>query len=259
VTPSSRAVLVAQENGIGQITLNRPRAFNSLTSQIAEELDTALTALAGDDSCAAIFIRGAGGNFSSGGDLKLFSGWRANPGEMHSFLETFGRTLRMMATLPVPVVATIEGVCLAGGFELAQACDFAVASDDALIGDGHIEFAQLPGGGGAVKLPRSIGRQAALGVLLTGDRFTGSEAAERGLVYQAFPAGEFAAGVEQLAAVLRRRGRGPLEAMKRTVVELEALPLDEALAREREACAANIGGPVGQAGLDRFLARRGGA
>lgn len=175
---------------------------------------------------------------------------------MRSFLETVGRAFDAIETLPIPVVAVVEGYCLAGGFELLQACDFAVAAEDAVIGDGHVEFGQIPGGGSMARLPRRLGRQAALGIILTGDRFSGLEAAQRGLVHRAFPAGRLEQGVTELAARLGRCGRELLATLKQTTIELERLPLEQALAREREACIAHIGGPIAGAGLERFIARR---
>jgi enoyl-CoA hydratase/carnithine racemase len=247
-------VLWRREGQLGHITLNRPKAFNSISFELAEQLEVARGELAVD--CDAIIIRGAGGNFSAGADLKFVRESRSDREVMLSFIETVGRALSLIATLPIPVVAAVEGFCLAGGFELLQACDFAVAADDAVIGDGHVEFGQLPGAGGTVRLVRYLGRQAALGILLTGDRFTGAQAAARGLVHHAFPAGEFEEGVAELAAQLGRRGRGALQAVKQTVIEVEPLPLEQALAGEQEACMAHITGPIASAGLERFLARQ---
>lgn len=251
---STDPILWRREGQIGHITLNRPKAFNSISIELAEQLEAALGELAADSD--AIIIRGAGGNFSAGGDLKFIRENRSDPKVMRSLAEAVGRALDLIGTLPVPVVAAVEGFCLAGGFELLQACDFAVAAEDATIGDGHVEFAQLPGGGGTVRPVRNLGRQAALGILLTGDRFTGAEAAARGLVHRAFPAGKFEEGVAELAVQLTRRGRGALQAIKQTVIELEQLPLEQALAGEQEAFVAHVTGPVGAAGLDRFLARQ---
>lgn len=247
-------VLWYRDGQIGHITLNRPKAFNSMTVELGEQLKMALGELARDSD--AIIIRGAGGNFSTGADLKLVRENQSDPQVIRSLIEAIGRALNLIETLPIPVVAAIEGFCLAGGFELLQACDFAVAAEDAVIGDGHVEFAQLPGGGGTVRLVRELGRQTALGILLTGDRFTGAEAAARGLIHRAFPAERFEESVAELAAQLARRGREALQAIKQTVTELEYLPLEEALAAEREACIAHVGGPIAGAGLERFLARQ---
>lgn len=247
-------ILWRRDGQIGHITLNRPKAFNSMTIELAEQLEMALGELASDSD--VIIIRGAGGNFSAGGDLKFILENRSDPEVVRSLIETLGRALNLIGTLPIPVVAAVEGFCLAGGFELMQACDFAVAAENAVIGDGHVEFAQLPGGGGAVRLVRHLGRQAALGILLTGDRFAGAEAAARGLIHRAFPAGRFEEGVAELAVQLAQRGRGALQAIKQTAIELEPLPLEEALAAEREACIAHVTGPVAGAGLERFLARQ---
>lgn len=249
----SDPILCRRESGIGHITLNRPKACNAINAELAEQLEVTLRALSCDSD--ALIIRGAGGNFSAGGDLKLIQEKRADREIVHSFLGTVGRAFDLIASLPIPVVAAVEGYCLAGGFELMQACDFAVAAQDAVIGDGHVEFAQLPGGGGAVRTVRNLGRQAALGLLLTGSRFSGAEAAARGLIHQAFSKERFEQGVAELAALLSRRGRGALQAVKHAVTECYELPLEQALALERDLCAEHVAGPVAGAGFERFLAR----
>ena len=166
--------------------------------------------------------------FSAGGDLKFILENRSDPEVVRSLIEGLGRALNLIGTLPIPVVAAV-GFCLAGGFELMQACDFAVAAEDAVIGDGHVEFAQLPGGGGAVRLVRQLGRQAALGILLTGDQVHRGGGRLFFLIHRAFPADRFEEGVAQLAVQLAQRGRGALQAIKQTVIELEPLSLDQAL------------------------------
>lgn len=250
---TAEPILWRRDGQIGHIRLNRPRVANAISLELAAGLERALDDLQSD--CSAIFIRGSGGNFCAGADLKFVHENRTDAEAMRSFLGTVGRAFDLIEALPVPVVAAVEGFCLAGGFELMQACDFAVAAEDAVIGDGHVEFGQIPGAGSMVRPFRRLGRQAAFGILLTGERFSGAEASQRGLVHRAFPAAKFEQSVAELAAQFNRRGRELLRTLKQTAIELESLPLQEALAREREACMTHIAGPVAGAGLERFLAR----
>jgi enoyl-CoA hydratase/carnithine racemase len=253
-TPTADLILSRRDGQIGYITLNRPAAFNAISLDLMAQLEAALSELAKDSD--AIIIRGAGGNFCAGADLRFVHESRSDREAMQSFVARVGQTFELIEKLAPPVVAAVEGFCLAGGFELLQACDFAVAAHDAVIGDGHVEFGQVPGGGSTVRLARMVGRQAALGILLTGDRFSGAEAAARGLVHRAFPAGGFEQGLAELAALLASRGGEPLRAIKQTVIGVERLPLAGALAQEREMFLTHVAGAAAGAGLDRFLERR---
>lgn len=254
MTTAVRHVLVEAGAGVGWVTLNRPEQTNALSPELAVELESALRSLA--ERVDVIVLRGAGGNFCAGADLKFMRQARVDVGLMRDFVSEVGAAVNLIERLPVPVVAAIEGYCLAGGFEIMQACDFAVAAEGAVIGDAHASFAQLPGAGGTVRIPRWIGRQNALGVLLTGDRFSGAEAAARGLIYRAFADAEFEQQVSALATRMAGHGRGELSALKRTVVDLYELPLDDALARERDLFVEHVTGPIGGAGLERFLNRK---
>lgn len=255
ITVTDDSVVLARRDGaIGHLTLHRPEQTNALSPQLATELEQKLRELGPDVN--AILIRGAGGNFCAGADLTFLRESRHSKATMRDFVERVGAAVNLFAELPIPVVAVIEGYCLAGGFEIMQACDFAVAAESAVIGDVHANYSQLPGAGGTVRIPRWIGRQNALGLLLTGDRFSGAKAKARGLIYDAYPDEQFEARVADLAATLARHDRDELIALKRTVIDLAELPIGEALARERERFAEHVTGPTGGAGLDRFLHRK---
>ena len=105
------------------------------------------------------------------------------------------------------MIAAVEGVAMAGGFELMQATDIVLVSDDAKIADNHIKFGMVPGGGSTQRLPRLVGRQQALGLLLSGDRLSGVDAARRGLAYRSFPQTAFASGVDEFVTTLAGRRR----------------------------------------------------
>src|SRR5438132_482626 len=117
-------VLTRTDGKVGTITLNRPDAYNAITIELAQSLERALQELA--EQVNVIVIRGAGGNFSVGGDFKQLEQLRAQ-GEapMRELFESFRDACARIATLPVPVIAAVEGYAMAGGFELMQACDFA--------------------------------------------------------------------------------------------------------------------------------------
>src|SRR5438270_11568683 len=197
-------VLTTVGGPVGWLTLNRPEAMNAITVGLARELEAGLRRLA--DEAAVIVIRGAGGNFSAGGDVGEVDRLRAEgPAALAELFETFGRALALIAGLDLPVVAAVEGYAMAGGFELMQACDIAVVADDAVIADTHLKFGQVPGGGGSQRLPRLVGRQRAAAHILTGDRLSGADALAWGLAYQAVPAAVLEAAARRLAQRLASR------------------------------------------------------
>jgi enoyl-CoA hydratase/carnithine racemase len=253
---ASQPILVDRRGAVGQITLNRPEAYNAITTDLARSLERTSYLLAEDDQLNVIVIRGAGGNFSVGGDFKELERLReAGIDALRELFEAFGRACGAIASLPVPVIAAVEGYAMAGGFELMQASDIALVREDARIGDNHTNFGQVPGGGSSQRLPRLLGRQRALGLILTGDRLTGVQAAEWGLAYRAFPAAEFDAGVDELVNKLAKKDRDALARCKRLVYDGLEAGLADGLRLELETVLAHVQSAGAAEGIDRFSSR----
>src|ERR1700739_3667684 len=204
-------VSVAQHaiaDGVGHITLNRPERMNVVTCELARQLEHALSDLSSDPAVNVIVIRGAGKNFCAGGDVdeveRLGS---AGPEALRTLFDAFRRACDAIAAVDVPVIAAVEGVAMAGGFELMQAADIVIVSDEAKIADSHINFGMIPGGGSTQRLPRLVGRQAALGLLLSGDRLSGPDAVRIGLAYRSFASQDFDEGLRQFVMKLANRDR----------------------------------------------------
>jgi enoyl-CoA hydratase/carnithine racemase len=202
----------------GQITLNRPERMNAVTTELARQLEDALIQMSADPRVNVIVIRGSGGNFCAGGDVAEVERLRsAGPEALRTLFEAFRRACDVISTIDVPVVAAVEGVAMAGGFELMQAADIVIVSDDAKIADSHINFGMIPGGGSTQRLPRLVGRQIASGLLLSGDRVSGLEAVRLGLAYRSFAPSDFDAGVRDFAAQLASRDRAAVTRIKKLV------------------------------------------
>jgi enoyl-CoA hydratase/carnithine racemase len=252
--PAPSAVLTTVEADVAYIVLNRPRARNAITVALATGLAEALREAAA--RARVIVIRGAGGHFCAGGDFGEVSRLRAGgPDALRALFEAFGAACELIGELPVPVVAAVEGYAMAGGFELIQACDIAVARDDAVLADNHLNFGLIPGGGGSQRLPRLAGTQRALGLILSGDRLTGAQAEQWGLVYRAVPADGFEAAVAGLAANLAGKDPVALARAKRLVRDGLRLPLRDGLALETDAIIEHLGGAAAAAGISRFTGR----
>jgi enoyl-CoA hydratase/carnithine racemase len=246
-------VLVHREGRVGHLLLNRAEAMNAITVRMAQQLEGGVRDLS--VLVDVIVIRGAGGNFCVGGDVPELDRLRRRGREaLAELFVSFRRALEAIDQVPVPVVAVVEGNAVAGGFELIQACDLAVASADARLADIHARFGQVPGGGSTQRLPRIVGLPRALGLILTGDSITGAEAASWGLVYRAVPAEDLDGAVAQLVDRLTAGSRQALAVSKRLVRGGVELPLAEGLDQELEAVLDHLAGPSGRHAFAAFTA-----
>jgi enoyl-CoA hydratase/carnithine racemase len=236
-------------DGIGRITLNRPERMNAVTIELARQLADAVRALSGDPAVNVILIGGSGGNFCAGGDVGEVERLRSDgPESLRTLFEAFRLACDAIATAEVPVVAAVEGVAMAGGFELMQAADIVIVSDDARIADNHINFGMIPGGGGTQRLPRLVGHQIALGLILSGDRLSGPEAVHLGLAYRHFAPDDFDEGVSQFVTQLAGRDRAAVAAIKKLVRGPRPRSLSQGLEDEISA----VVGHISRRGVDEF-------
>jgi enoyl-CoA hydratase len=169
------------------LRLNRPDQLNPIDSEVLEELDAAITKVANDAAVRALFVTGAGRAFSAGGDLKKYIELQRDPVAFPRFVAKLHRVFGRLRQLPVPVVALVNGVTAAGGLELMLNCDFAIVAASARVGDGHLNFGQMGGGGVLTLLPRMIGRARAAELLFSGRFLSAPEAVDWGLASRCVP------------------------------------------------------------------------
>jgi enoyl-CoA hydratase/carnithine racemase len=200
-------IKLEKENAVATILLNRPDALNALSPDLLDEMSSAVTQVSQDQEVKALVVRGEGRAFCSGADLTFFESAFNAPERLHVFTDRINRCLFQLEELPVPVIAVVHGFALAGGLELMLACDLALAAQDARIGDQHVNFGLIPGGGSTQRLPRRIGMQRAMELLTTGRWLSGIEAADWGLVLRAVPSEELDQHLEELLAPLRTKSR----------------------------------------------------
>lgn len=224
---------------VAHVTLNRPELRNAITIALGRALQDALSKAAVDTN--VIVIRGAGGNFSAGGDLSEVSALRAQGLEaMRPLFDNWVAACELIATLSVPVVAVVEGYALAGGFELLSSVDVCLVCDDAVLADNHVNFGILPSAGGSQRLPRLVGLPRALGHVLTGERITGKQAEQWGLVYRSVPAEELESTLLALIDRLASKDRQTLATTKHLVRTGLAGSLKDGLVMEVEATLAHL-------------------
>lgn len=204
-----RMPLTAGGECAGLITLNRPDQLNAIDWDMILELDALLDQVAADTSVRALLITGAGRAFSAGGDLKKYIQLQRDPIGFPQFVSDLHRVFGRLRLLPMPAVALVNGVTAAGGLELLINCDFALAASGAKIGDGHLNFGQMGGGGVLTLLPRIIGLQRACELIYSGRFLTAREAAEWGLVNRVVDDAQLlSAGLELAAGMAQKSPLG---------------------------------------------------
>jgi enoyl-CoA hydratase len=188
VNDTAAPVLVEQRGQIRWLTLNRPEQRNALDAALIQALDEQVTAADEDPDTAVVAVSGAGPSFCAGGDLRHLLALDRGGTHPVRFLEDVSRCFTRITAAATPWVAVLHGHAVAGGLELALACDLVVAADSTLIGDGHLRQTLLPAGGSSVRLPAAVGPGLARRLLLTGDLLPATDFAASGWIDTIVPA-----------------------------------------------------------------------
>lgn len=224
----AQAVLVAVDDGVAVVTINRPEARNAVNGAVARGIADAVEELDGRADVRVLVLTGAGGTFSAGMDLKGFLAGDSPLAE--------GRGFGGIAERPPvkPVIAAVEGYALAGGFELALACDLIVASEAAKFGLPEVRRGLVAGAGGLLRLPRRIPYHLAMEIALTGEHYPAERLHAAGLVSRLVPAGQALAAARELAARVALGAPLALAATKRVISQSADWQSSEAFARQGE-------------------------
>ncbi len=241
-------LLYEKRDGVAYITLNRPDVRNAMDAEAMLRMAEAWQDFDNDDSLRVAIVTGAGDKaFSVGADLAklmpLITRVREPQDEwdrrvLENPLVLYTSILRGFP-LYKPVIAAINGFCLAGGMELMQATDIRIAAEHATFGLSEVKRALIPGGGSMVRLARQIPYCKAMEILLTGDRISAQEAYRIGLVNYVVPADEVMPTAERFARTLAENGPLAVRKIKETVIHTSGLPLAEAFKIET-ACSAEV-------------------
>ncbi|WP_373183231.1 enoyl-CoA hydratase-related protein [Halomonas campaniensis] len=252
---SENLIDVVDNAGVVRLTISRPKALNALNSDVLAELERVLAELEARDDLRAVLITGAGEkSFVAGADIAEMRG--KTPEEARAFARQALATFKRLETLPVPTVALVNGFCLGGGCELALACDWAVASDNAIFGQPEVLLGVIPGFGGTQRLPRRVGPAMAIDLCTTGRKIDANEALRIGLVNRVMPQSELEAYAEELTKQLGGNGPESVRAAKQAIHDGMDQDLDSALALETALFAFCFAGDEQTEGMSAFVEKR---
>ena len=227
-------VLLSVEGEIGTLVINRPKALNALNGETLLEIQTAVQEVQGRPEVKVLIITGSGEKaFVAGADITEMRG--KNSVEARAFSELGHKTLNMVQNLDRPVIAAVNGFALGGGTEVALACDFIYASENAKFGLPEVTLGVFPGFGGTQRLPRLIGKGRAKELIMTGKMITAQEAFQIGIVNRVFPLASLLEETRKVAAQIAGNGTVGVKLAKMAVDTGFNMDLSEACALE--ACA----------------------
>jgi enoyl-CoA hydratase len=178
-------LILKKENGIGFLTMNRPKALNALNTETYKELYRAFEIIEEDEEIKVVILNGEGRSFVAGADISEMKD--KDPIEARKFAQISLRACRKIELMEKPVIAAVHGYVLGGGCELAMSCDFIIAGEGTKFGQPEVTLGITPGSGGTQRLARLVGRNRAKEIIFLGDLFNAAEAYRIGLVNRVFP------------------------------------------------------------------------
>lgn len=247
----SQPVLTERRDGVLLITLNRPEARNAVNLALAEGLAAALEELDGDPTLAVGVLTGAGGGFCAGMDLKAFAA-----GEPRPWIEGRGFAGIVEAPPATPLIAAVEGFAVAGGLEIALACDLIVAARGAKLGVPEVKRSIVAAGGALLRLPQRLPAGIAAEMAFTGDPITAERAHDLGLVNRVAEPGQAVEVALELAATIAANGPLALAATKRILTEGRGWSEDEFFPRQRPIADPVLASEDAREGARAFAERR---
>jgi enoyl-CoA hydratase/carnithine racemase len=237
--PDYKNILYEKRGHIAYVTINRPDRRNAIDPATSHDLKQAFEDFKADDDAWVAILTGAGDQaFSAGADLLAMSQALAGGNEGVPMNVPFGGITRGYECWK-PIIAAINGYCLAGGLEIALSCDIRVAAEQAQFGLPEPKRAIIPAAGGTQRLPRSVPLAFAMELLLTGDRFDAQTALRFGLVSRVVPQAELMATTEAIAGRILECGPLAVRAIKQAVLRGREMSLEDGLRLEGQ-----LAGPI---------------
>lgn len=248
-------IIFQVEKGIATVTFNRPQVLNALNSELLKEFSHALDKVAADEDVRVLILTGAGEkSFVAGADIKELATFNAL--QAKRFSESGHALLNKLQTMPIPVIAAVNGFALGGGSEIALACDFIFASENAMFGQPEINLGIIPGFGGTQRLPRLVGKNRAKELIFTGKMINADEAYTIGLVNIVCPQQQLMEEVIKTARTMAAKGKVTLRAAKQAINSGMNVDLATGCSIETDAFALCMDSPDAKEGTSAFLEKR---
>lgn len=241
-----------EANGhIAKITINRPEALNALNSEVLDELNLLLDEVRADKDLRVAILTGEGRSFVAGADIKEMSTLSAIEGK--EFGNKGLSVFRKLETLPIPVIAQINGFALGGGCELAMSCDFRIASDKALFGQPEVGLGITPGFAGTQRLQRLVGPGFAKYLIYTANNIKADKAYEIGLVQEVVEADKLDETVQKLAEKIAANAPIAVRASKEAINVGGQVDIDSALKVEENLFGLTFSTEDQKTGMNAFI------
>ena len=236
--PSLEYVKLEQEEGIAILRIDRPKALNALNKVMLEELkkiflyiESRSSKFKVEDPILTVILTGAGEkSFIAGADILEMKDMSSK--EAESFAHMGQEVTKQMELLCQPIIAAVNGFALGGGCEMAMACDFILASENALFGQPETNLGLIPGFGGCVRLPRYVGLARAKELIFTGRKFSAAEALEMGLVLEVVKQEALIPKAKAIAKEIKKSSPLSVAVSKRTIRQTYTKDSDTALKEE---------------------------
>ena len=248
-------ILENLDDGIFQISINRPKQLNALSQETVAELGSAIQTIGDDTTARVLLITGVGDKaFIAGADISQFTDLSSLQARE---LGLAGQNIcNALERLPIPVVAMVNGYALGGGCEVALACDWIIASENASFGQPEINLGIMPGFGGTQRLMRQVGKSLAMELCMTGRMLDAQEAQRIALVNQVHPADELKLAALELAKTLSQKAPIALKFIKQAIHDGQSMTLAHACQMEAELFGLCFSSEDQDEGVAAFLEKR---
>lgn len=240
--------------GVALVTINRPAAMNALNSAFFNEFNDLLNIIGKDDTIRIMVITGEGKAFVAGADIAEMA--NMNFDQACSFSHLGQKTFLRLEKMEMPVIAAVNGFALGGGFELAMACDFRIASSSAKFGQPEVSLGLIPGYAGTQRLSRLGGMGNALYLILTGEMISADDALHMGLIQKIFPPETLMDEVMKIARKMASNGSHAIRKAKEVIRKGREISLKEGSQMESEAFSKLFDYPSTKEGMAAFLEKR---